>query len=67
MTKKDFIAIAATLAANAAPLALVLDFADMLADSNPRFNRPLFVDAATGQLRKELESDLRMLNNAVKE
>lgn len=65
MTKKDFIAIAAVLGANHAPLSLVLDFADMLAETNPLFNRPLFVDAATGQLRKDLEADLRMLNQAV--
>lgn len=67
MTKKDFIAIAAVLSANNSPLHTVLDMADMLEDSNPRFDRGLFVEASTGNLRKSLESDLRMLNKAVKE
>lgn len=50
MTKKDFIAIAHTLNANVAPLALVQDFADMLAETNPLFNRQMFVKAATERL-----------------
>ena len=51
-TKRDFIAVAEILNANTASLAMVQDFADMFAEQNPRFNRPLFINAATGELRR---------------
>ena len=62
MTKKDFQLIAATLANPTFavfPLstkernfrdALAVDFANMLATTNPRFKRELFIQAATGQV-----------------
>lgn len=53
MTRKHFIAIAATLDANRAPLALVQDFADMLEEQNERFDRPRFIEAATINIRRE--------------
>ena len=61
MTKKHFEAIAHTLDANHAPLSLVLDFADMCEEENPRFDRGAFVVAATKNLRANLETDLRIL------
>lgn len=61
MTKKDFIAIAATLDANLASQAIVLDFADMLGEQNPRFDRARFVEAATINLRAIRESQARIL------
>ena len=64
MTKKDFEAIAEVLNANAAPLSLVLDFADMCEESNPRFNRALFVQASTAKLEVALTTDRRMLARA---
>ena len=62
MTRKDFEAIAHTLNANTAPLELVLDFADMLEESNPRFDRARFVEAATKKLRPNLDYDRRLLD-----
>lgn len=50
MTKKDFIAIAKVLDANVAPLELVQDFADMLVETNERFDRTLFIRASTLRL-----------------
>jgi len=47
MTKKNFEAIAHVLDANHAPLSLVQDFADMLEEENPRFDRTLFIAAST--------------------
>ena len=47
MTKKHFIAIAATLNANRAPLALVEDMADTLAETNDLFDRERFIQAST--------------------
>lgn len=61
MTKKDFTAIAITLDANRAPLALVEDFADMLEDSNPLFDRQKFIVAATIELRATMSRDHRHL------
>jgi len=64
MTKKDFIAIAHTLDANLAPLSLVQDFADMLAETNPRFDKRLFVAASTIRLEKQMEHEKYMLDVA---
>lgn len=50
MTRKHFEAIAHTLNANAAPLALVEDMADTLAETNPRFDRARFIEASTKRL-----------------
>jgi hypothetical protein len=61
MTRKDFEAIAHVLDANHAPLALVMDFSDMLEESNPRFDRPRFVAAATKELSEDLARTERML------
>lgn len=66
MTKKDFIAIAGVLDANTAPLATVLDFADMLEEDNPRFDRATFVRASTRRLAGGIASDARMLDRACK-
>jgi hypothetical protein len=67
MTKRDFIAIAAVLNANVAPLSLVSDFADMCEDTNERFDRQKFVVAATQNLRAQQEHEARMLTSATKE
>lgn len=58
MTKKHFIAIAANLDANRAPLALVLDLADEFEGFNPNFDRAQFVEASTLNLRDEAASTL---------
>jgi hypothetical protein len=47
MTKQNFEAIAAVLNSNLADLSIVLDFADMCEQDNPRFDRIRFVKAAT--------------------
>lgn len=52
MTRKHFEAIAHVLNANMAPHELVEDFADMLEQENPRFDRYRFVDASS-KLREE--------------
>lgn len=57
MTRKHFEAIAHTLDANHAPLALVLDFADMLEEQNERFDRGRFVTASTKNLADALRRD----------
>lgn len=62
MTKKDFIAIAKVLDANHADLALVSDFADMCEETNPLFNRQMFVVAATENIRKDAEFAARALD-----
>lgn len=67
MTKRDFEAIAHTLNANVAPLALVSDFADMCEETNPRFDRQRFIIASTANLRAQQESDARLLLNEIKE
>lgn len=64
MTRKHFEAIAHTLDANQAPLSLVSDFADMLEESNPRFDRQRFVVASTLNLRSQQEHEARMLDRA---
>lgn len=64
MTKKDFEAIAHTLDANHAPLTLVQDFADMLKEDNPRFDRDTFIRAATHNIKKDLVLDLAILDGA---
>lgn len=64
MTKKDYEAIAKCLDANHAPLSLVLDFADMLAEDNERFNRRVFVAASTNNLAKIIDHDHYMLSVA---
>lgn len=66
MTKKDFIAIAVILDANRAPLAIVSDFADMLEEQNPRFNRQLFVEASTENMRLDMDSQKRALDAEMK-
>ena len=65
MTKKDFVAIAHTLDANFADLNLVLDMADTLAESNPRFNRVLFILAATENLREATVYNMRRIEKEV--
>ena len=54
MTKKDFQLIAATIAALAVDdhiqQHIAEYFASMLAPTNPRFKRDLFIQAATGQV-----------------
>lgn len=52
-TKAEFIAVADILNKNTAPLPLVQDFADYFGEQNPRFNRALFINAATGELRRQ--------------
>lgn len=64
MTKKDYIKIAECLDANHAPLSLVLDFADMLAEDNSRFDKQKFVAASTNNLAKIIDHDHYMLNVA---
>lgn len=64
MTRKDFEAIAHVLDANVADIGLVFDFANMLAETNERFNRELFIKASTIQLRGSLASTGRMLDRA---
>jgi len=61
VTRKDSEVIARTLNANTAPLDLVLDFADMLEEGNPRFDRVHFVQAATGNLEKQQSFEARNL------
>lgn len=53
MTRKHFEAIAHTLNANLAPLELVLDMADTLAEYNSLFDRERFVKASTLELSKQ--------------
>lgn len=65
MTRKDFEEIAKTLDANFAPLSLVLDFANMLEETNPRFDRVRFVRASTNNIEKDLSIDSRMLARAL--
>lgn len=64
MTKKDFIAIANTLNANHADFALVSDFADMCAKSNPLFDRARFITAASSNIREDALRVARMLDRA---
>lgn len=66
MTKKHFIAIAALLDANRASLAIVSDFADLFEEENPRFNRQQFVEAATLNMRDDLNHALRALDYETK-
>lgn len=61
MTKKHFEAIAHTLNANFAPMALVLDFADMCEEMSDRFDRQMFVLASTRNLIRVCESEARIL------
>jgi len=67
MNRKRFIALAATLNANHATLALVQDMADMCEEFNPLFDRAVFIDASTVNLQKSLTTDLRILNRETKE
>ncbi len=46
MTRKDYIAIAAILRAQNAPISMVEAFADLFAADNPRFKRETFFKAA---------------------
>lgn len=64
MTRQDFTAIAVCLDANHADLSMVLDFADMLGEQNERFNRALFVQAATGNLQTLVTYDAKRLARA---
>lgn len=64
MTKKDFIAIAEVLNANLSPLATVLDMCDVFAADNPRFNKQVFVAAATKNLAARMEHEKYMLDVA---
>lgn len=66
MSKRDFEAIAHTLNANMAPLELVLDFADMLEETNPRFDRSLFVQAATMTIRVQMQRNTKALDFELK-
>lgn len=66
MTKQDFEAIAHVLDANEAPLAIVLDFADMLSEQNERFNYGLFVKASTKELTLALSHNKRMIERSIK-
>lgn len=65
MTRKDFESIAHCLNANHAPLALVFDFADMLEEDNPRFDRARFVKASTLNTAGDTASAMRMLAREV--
>jgi hypothetical protein len=67
MTRRDFEAIAHVLDANVSPLSLVSDFADLLEEENPRFDRKRFVQASTNRLREIQEHEARMLSLAVGE
>ena len=64
MTRKHFEAIAHVLDANHADHALVEDFADMCAESNPLFDRERFIKAATNQLVRDMESNWTRLTRA---
>jgi hypothetical protein len=64
MTHKHFEAIAETLNANVAPLALVLDFADMCEETNPLFDRARFITAATINLLDSEARTVRMIELA---
>ncbi len=57
-----FVKVAECLSANHAPLTMVQDFADMFAEVNPRFNRPLFIQASTREIRKDAEQERRALD-----
>jgi hypothetical protein len=65
MTRKDFEAIAHILDANIAEEGLVLDFADMLAEQNPRFDRARFIEASTNVYRLNAASASRRLDRAM--
>lgn len=65
MTRKHFEAIAHVLDANIVDLAIVSDFADMLEESNPRFDRLTFVQASTVNLRKRWASDQRIMEKGL--
>ena len=64
MTKKDYEAIAEILDANVADLGIVFDFADMLEEDNPRFDRKRFIDASTVQMLDSNERTLRLIEIA---
>lgn len=64
MTKKHFEAIAHCLDANLAPLALVQDMADTLAEENPRFDRARFVAASTIRLRDQMQHEAYLIDVA---
>ena len=64
MSKQDFEAIAHTLDANVADLSLVLDMADTLAGSNPRFDRVRFIHASTRNLADQHAHDVLALARA---
>ncbi len=64
MTKKDFEAIANILDANMADEGIVLDFADMLADQNPRFDRAQFIMASTNLYRLNTSRAVRRIEKA---
>ena len=63
MTKKHFEAIANTLNANRASMELVLDMADTLAETNPRFDRDLFIKAASHNIAEDAEYLLRRVDH----
>jgi hypothetical protein len=65
MTRKDFEAIAHVLDANHADIGIVLDFAMMLEEQNPRFDTGLFVKAATHHLLKDIASTERIVKRAI--
>jgi hypothetical protein len=66
MTRKDFEAIAHILDANVADIGIVLDFTDLLEETNPRFDRARFIDASTIKLRDSWSRGPRMMANAKK-
>lgn len=46
MTRKDYVAIAAILRRNQAPISMVEDFCEMFSADNARFDRERFIKAA---------------------
>lgn len=64
MTKKDFIAIADVLDANLASLEMVEDMADVLEETNPRFDRKRFIAASTLSLIERTEVLAERLANS---
>lgn len=64
MTRKDYQKIVEILDANVVEVGVVLDFADMLEEDNPRFDRARFIDASTIKLRDSWSRGPGMLENA---
>lgn len=60
-TKQHYKAIAHILDANHTDLCVVSDFADYFEEDNERFDRTLFIRAATEQAIKDMRHQERML------